>query len=415
MTTPEILSIDEQIALLMQGADYGDEGTKANMATELRERLQASHQTGRPLRVYLGVDPTSADLHLGHSVPLRKLRQFQQLGHQAIFVIGDMTALVGDPSDWDQARPRLTVEQVSQNAHTYAEQAFKILDPDKTELRYNSEWLSNVRFQELIDLAANFTVQQFLARNNFSQRHQRGEPIWLHEFFYALMQGYDSVVLEADVELGATEQLFNLLAGRKLQEVFGQRPQVAITLPILGGTDGQERMSKSAGNYIGITEPAEAMYGKVMSIPDQAMPNYYTLVTRFGPDELGRVEQALADGSLHPCDAKMKLASEIVEIFHGAEAAQTAQARFRRVFQQGQTPRDRPILVLFEATNVVDALSLGGLIRSKSQGRRLIQGGGVRLDGEKVSDINLIIDPPAKGRTLQVGKRRWLRLRGAGE
>lgn len=410
MTAPDKLSIDDQVAWLMQGSDYGDEITQTHMAAELRERLLESHQTGRPLRVYLGVDPTSADLHLGHSVPLRKLHQFQQLGHQAIFVIGTFTALVGDPSDRDQARPRQTEAQIKENARTYAEQAFRILDPDETEIRYNADWLSKLSFKDVIELASYFTIQQFLARENFSKRLDRGEAVWLHEVFYALMQGYDSVVLESDVELGATEQLFNLLAGRKLQEAFGQRAQIAITLPILVGTDGHERMSKSTGNYIGITEPPEVMYGKVMSIPDEAMLDYYRLVTRFNPAEIAQVERALADGSLHPRDAKMKLAFEIVESFQGSEAAQAAQAHFRRVFQQGKIPTDIPAFRLARPTNVIDLLSAARMVRSKSEGRRLIQGGGVRLDGERVDSIGLTIDPPTEARILQVGKRKWLRL-----
>jgi len=262
------LSIDDQLAILMRGVEMGDEQLKDAMQEELRERLLESEASGTPLRVYCGYDPTSPDLHLGHTVTMRKLRQFQELGHQVIFVIGSFTALVGDPSDKDKARPRLSREQVMANAKTYTDQAFRILDRERTEVRYNHEWLSKLALEQFIEIASNFTVQQFLARDNFAKRYAEGTPIWLHEFFYALLQGYDAVMLEADVQLGATEQLFNLLAGRKLQEAMGLRPQVALTLPILVGTDGHMRMSKSTGNTIGIHEPPEEMYGKVMSIPD---------------------------------------------------------------------------------------------------------------------------------------------------
>lgn len=397
-------SIDEQVALLMHGAEFGDEQIKERMAQELRERLAE----GRPLRVYCGYDPTSPDLHLGHTVTMRKLRLFQELGHQAIFVIGTYTALIGDPSDKDKARPRLTLEQIEENARTYVRQAFKILDPERTEVRYNGEWLSKLTYKEIVELASLFTVQQFLARDNFAKRYKRGDPIWLHEFMYALMQGYDAVALRADVQIGATEQLFNLLAGRRIQEHFGQRPQVCITYPILVGTDGKLRMSKSTGNYIGIDEPPEVMYGKVMSIPDEAMPNYFDLVTRWTPEEIERLKAGLADGSVHPRDAKMKLAWEIVATFHGREAADAAEAHFRRVFQERELPEEMPVWKLSGPVNIVDLIFEAGLARSKSEARRLVQQGGVRLDGERVTDIETVVEP--KEAVLRVGKRRFLRL-----
>ncbi len=398
------LSIDEQVALLMHGADYGDEQTKAHMTQELRQRLAE----GRPLRVYCGYDPTAVDLTLGHTITMRKLQQFQELGHQAIFVIGTFTALIGDPSDRDKARPRPSLEQVEENARTYIQQAFKILDPERTEVRYNGEWLSKLTFQEIINLTANFTVQQFLVRDNFARRHKRGDPIWLHEFLYALMQGYDAVMLRADVQLGGTEQLFNLLAGRKLQESFGQRPQVCITFPILVGTDGKMRMSKSVGNYIGVDEPPEMMYGKVMSLPDEAMPSYFDLVTRWSPAEIASINAALADGSLHPRDAKMQLAWEIVDGFHGAETADAAQEHFRTVFQRRELPEDMPVRELSAPVNVVDLIYGAGMARSKSEARRLVQQGAVRLDGERVTSIETTVEP--REAVLRVGKRRFLRL-----
>ena len=398
-------SIDDQVALLMHGAEFGDEQIKEKMAQELRERIAE----GRPLRVYCGYDPTAPDLHLGHTVTMRKLRLFQDLGHQAIFVIGTYTALIGDPSDRDKARPRLTLEQIEENARTYVEQAFKILDPERTEVRYNGEWLSKLTYKDIVELASLFTVQQFLARENFAKRYRRGDPIWLHEFLYALMQGYDAVMLRADVQIGATDQLFNLLAGRRIQEHFGQRPQVCITYPILVGTDGKLRMSKSRGNYIGIDEPPEVMYGKVMSIPDEAMANYFDLVTRWSPEEIERLKAGLADGSIHPRDAKMKLAWEIVDAFHGREAADAAQEHFRRVFQRRELPEEMPVRELSGPINIVDLIFDAGFARSKSDARRLVQQGAVRLDGERVTDIETTVEP--REGVLQVGKRRFLRLR----
>lgn len=398
------LPIDEQVAPLMHGAEFGDEQIKKRMTEELRQRLAE----GRPLRVYCGYDPTAPDLHLGHTVTMRKLRLFQDLGHQAIFIIGDYTALIGDPSGHDKVRPRPTRQQVQANARTYVQQAFKILDPERTEVRYNGEWLSRLSYEEFIFLAAQVTVQQFLARENFAKRYERGDAIWLHEFLYPLAQGYDAVMLRADVQIGATDQLFNILVGRKIQEAYGQKPQVCITYPILVGTDGKLRMSKSLGNYIGIDEPPEMMYGKVMSIPDEAMPNYFDLVTRWGPEEIARIKAGLADGSIHQRDAKMRLAWEIVDTFHGPEAADAAQEHFRTVFQKRELPPDIPVWKLLEPVNIVDLIHAAGLTRSKSDARRLIQQRGVTLNGETVTSIDWMVEP--REGVLQVGKRHFLRL-----
>ena len=402
--------VDEQLAILMRGVEFGDEQIRQTMERELRERLEESVRTGRPLRVYCGYDPTAADLHLGHTVTMRKLAQFQELGHEAIFLIGDFTALIGDPSDKETARRQQTPEEVAEKAKTYIDQAWKILDPEKTIVRYNSEWLADLTFTDVIKLASHFTVQQFLARDNFAKRYSKGNPIWVHEFLYALMQGYDAVSLRTDVQIGGTDQLFNLLAGRKLMEAFGLRPQVCLTFPILVGTDGFLRMSKSTGNYIGINEPPEQMYGKVMSIPDHAMSNYMNLVTRWTPAEIAQIEADLASGKLHPRDAKMRLAFEIVDIFHGTEAAHRAEEHFRTVFQKRELPPEMPEFVLTEPLNVVDLLHAAGLVRSKSEGRRLVQQGGVRLDGEKVRDITTMVAVEDKARVLQVGKRKFVRL-----
>ncbi len=403
------LTIDEQVAILMRGAEFGDEQIKEHMREELRERLIESKKTGRPLRVYCGYDPTAPDIHLGHTVTMRKLHQFQELGHQAIFLIGTFTSLIGDPSDQDKARPRRTPEEVAENARTYVKQTHRILDPEKTEVLYNADWLAKLTFEDIIGLAANFTVQQFLARDNFSKRHKNGDPIWLHEFFYALMQGYDAVAVKTDVQLGATEQLFNLLAGRKLQESLGQNPQVCLTFPILVGTDGNLRMSKSTGNYIGVDETPEDKYGKTMSIPDSAMRNWFELVTRWTPEQIDELLEMVERGELHPMEAKKKLAWEIVSIFDGDEAADKAAAHFARVHQQRQLPEEMPTLTLAGPTNVVDIIHGAGMAPSKSQARRLVQQGAVKLDGERVTGIETEITVEGE-KVLQVGKRRFLRL-----
>ena len=397
-------SVEEQLEILMQGVDMGDAKLQDRMAFELKERLGE----GRSLRVYCGYDPTAPDIHLGHTVTMRKLRQFQVLGHHVTFLIGNFTGLIGDPSDKDSLRTQQTPDQVAENARTYADQAFKILDRERTSVRHNAEWLSKLTFEEVIRLASNFTVQQFLSRDNFRKRWDNGDPVWMHEFFYSLMQGYDAVMLETDVQLGGTEQLFSLMAGRKLQEAFGQKPQVCITVPILVGTDGHMRMSKSTGNYIGVDEVPEEQYGKSMSLPDEAMANYFDLVTRWSPDEIAKLKKKLKDG-LHPMEAKHRLAREIVEIFHGVKAADEAAAHFERVHQRRDIPDDMPSYALAGPMPLLDLLTVAGLAPSKSEGRRLIQQGGVQLDGERIEDVNAVIEP-GSGDVLKVGKRRFLRL-----
>jgi tyrosyl-tRNA synthetase len=330
-----MLSVDEQLQLLMRGVVYGDEGVARAMESELRKRLAE----GRPLRVYLGIDPTAPDLTLGHTVPMRKLRQFQQLGHEAVLLIGGYTALVGDPSDKESTRPMLTLEEIEANGRTYAEQAFKILDRERTIVRNNAEWLSKLTFQELIKIASHFTVGQFLQRDNFAKRRERGDPIYVHEFFYAFMQAYDAVALETDVQIGATEQLFNLMAGRTLQRDYGQRPQIAICMPILVGTDGHLRMSKSQGNYIALNDPPEDMYGKVMSLPDDVMIDYFTLVTDVPSEEIEEIRRQLAERAVNPMDVKKRLAREIVGELQGAEAAHQAEEHFRVGHQERGVPR----------------------------------------------------------------------------
>lgn len=413
----ERMSLDEQVRYLMQGCQYGPEGDpdaeqlRQRMEAELRERLAESMRTRRPLRVYLGVDPRTSDLHLGHTVPMRKLRQFQELGHTAIFLIGSFTSLVGDPSDKEKARQLMDMETVLANARTYTEQAFKILDPEKTVIEYNHKWLSELTFKDLIHLASHFTVQQFLARENFRKRYDRGDAIFLHEFFYPLMQGYDAVALHTDVQIGGTDQIFNIVvAGRKLQEAFGQKPQVAIIVPILPGTDGVVKMSKSLGNHIPIQAPPEDMYGKIMSLPDHVMITYFKLVTRYKPDQIAQIERDLTEGRRHPRDVKMELAREIVSIFHGEEAAQRAEAHFVRVFQQREMPEEMPEYRVSSPTRLVDIIADAGLTRSKSEARRLMQQGGVRLDGQQVTDIEAVFTPDGSPHVLRVGKRKFVRL-----
>ena len=402
--------IDEQVAILLRGVDFGDEQIKQAMEMELRERLQEAQDEGRPLRVYCGYDPRTTDLHLGHTITMRKLRQFQDLGHDVTFLIGTGTSLVGDPSDKDSVRAQLTLEEAEANARTYAEQAFKILDREKTRIRFNSEWLLNLKLADLIRMASNFTVQQFIARENFRLRWDKGDPIYLHETFYALMQGYDAVAMETDVQVGGTDQLFNILvAGRKLQQAFGQRPQIAIIMGILPGTDGVVRMSKSLGNHIPILAEPEEMYGKIMSIPDHAMRSYFDLLSSFEPAQIADIEKRIAAGSLHPMEAKMMLARDIVTIYHDAEAAARAEAHFKQVFQKRELPEEIPTHKLTAPQNIVDLLVEVGLAPSKSQARRLIAQGGVRLDGNIVDSIEKTVMPD-KEAILQVGKRRFVRL-----
>lgn len=402
------MTIDDQVQLLMQGTEYGDEELKQAMATELRQRLVEAKAEGRSLRVYCGFDPRTSDLHLGHMVPMRKLRQFQELGHEVTFLVGNYTSLIGDPSDKDKLRPILTPEQVEENARTYAEQAYKILDKQKTLIRYNATWLSQLTFAELIKLASNFTLQQFLTRENFRLRWDKGDPIYLHETFYSIMQGYDAYALRTDVQVGGTDQLFNIVtAARKVMSYLDEKPNIAIILGILPGTDGEVKMSKSLGNHIPLLSTPEDMYGKVMSVPDKAMGLYFRLVTRWTPPEIEEIESGMASGQLHPRDIKMKLAHEIVSIFQSEQAAERAQEAFVRVFQRGNLPTDMPEFSLQDGQTVLDVLVEGNLVSSKSDGRRMIDQQGVRLDGEVLTDPNQPLTQPG---VLQVGKRKYLRL-----
>ena len=401
------MDIKEQVAVLMQGTEYGDEKIKEAMAQELHDRLLQAKKEGRPLRIYCGYDPTKADLHLGHTVTMRKLRQFQDLGHDVTFLIGDYTALIGDPSDKDVTRPILTSKEIQENAKTYADQAFRILDKEKTTIRYNSEWLSKLNFAEIIRLAQNFTVQQFLSREKFKLRWEKSDPIYLHETLYAVMQGYDAYSLKADVQVGGTDQFFNIVtAARKVMNSLGSQPNIAICLGILPGTDGSEKMSKSMGNHVPINTDPKDLYGKMMSIPDRSMPVYSRLVTRWSPEKILEIEKNISSGELHPKDAKMKLAFEVTSAFYGDVEAEDAEKDFIVKFQKKSIPDEIPEFSLPKKPICLDVLVDSGLVASRSQGRRMIEQKAVKLDGETIMDWDCALVPGV----LQVGKRKFIRL-----
>ena len=373
-----------------------------------QEDLEARLQLDRPLRIKVGFDPTAPDLHLGHTVLINKMRQFQDLGHEVTFLIGDFTGLIGDPTGKNVTRKPMTTEEVKANAETYATQVFKILDEEKTRIRFNSEWLHALGSEGMIRLAARYTVARMLERDDFEKRYRSGQPIAVHEFLYPLAQGYDSVALEADVEMGGTDQKFNLLVGRHLQQQYGQPPQIVMTVPLLEGTDGVQKMSKSLGNYIGIVEPPDEMFGKLMSISDELMWRYFDLLSFRGNEDLAALRQSVADGR-NPRDVKFLLCEEIISRFHGARAAQQAQETFIARFREGAMPEDMPEKTLDtdgEGIGIAAALSGCGLTSSNSEAFRMIQQGGVRIDGEKVSDRGLVLPAGFSG-ILQVGKRKF--------
>ena len=406
-------TIEEQVEVLMSGAAYGDPAIRDNMAKDLRERLLECQAEGRPLRVYCGYDPRTSDLHLGHTITMRKLRQFQDFGHDVTFLIGTFTSLIGDPSDKDSARDQLTMQNVEDNARTYAEQAFKILDRDLTRVRRNDEWLATLDFADIIRLASHFTVQQFLVRENFAKRIDEGKAIFLHEFFYALMQAYDAVAQEADVQVGGQDQLFNILvAGRKLQTGLGQKPQIALIMgESLPGTDGDVKMSKSLGNHIPLLSEPWDMYGKVMSLPDKAMGIYHKLILGWTPAQVEDLERKLRSGALHPNETKMNLASEIVSIFHGSADAEAAQSRWNEVFRGGSgIPEDIDEAVVPATEEIRDILVRLQMVGSRGEARRLIQQNGVRLNEEKVDSLQAVVSPEMLPAILQVGKRQFVRL-----
>ncbi len=383
---------------------------------ELRHKISKSVVSGNPLIIKLGLDPTAPDIHVGHTVVLQKLRQFQLLGHRIKLLIGDFTGRIGDPTGKSETRKQLSQEDVERNATTYKQQIGKILDLQKTEIVYNSTWLAPMTFADVITLSAKYTVARMIEREDFSKRFGSGLPISVHEFFYPLMQGYDSVALDADVELGGTDQKFNLLMGRTLQKEYGKEPQVAIMMPLLEGLDGKQKMSKSLGNYIGIHEPPKEIYGKAMSVPDELMIKYFELVTDFSDEELHTLKHGISNGEMHPRDAKMKLAFALVRMFCGEKAAQEAEQHFVTVFQQGSLPNE-----IEEYTIPSDQLEQGkirigkllvlsGLQSSGAEAKRSLQGGGVKVNEQKVTDTNLSIEIH-NGDIVQVGKRKFVRLK----
>jgi tyrosyl-tRNA synthetase len=400
--------VPRQLEVLLSGA------AEVIPVEELEERLG----TRRPLRVKLGIDPSRPDLHLGHAVVLRKLRQFQDLGHTAVLIIGDFTGLVGDPTGQSETRPMLTAEEMELNARTYLDQAGKVLDMAAAEVRRNNEWLAELTFADVIGLAEDLTVARLLERDDFSERYRAGKPISLVEFLYPLMQGYDSVAVLADVEMGGTDQTFNLLVGRDIQRAHEQDPQVVFTMPLLTGTDGVKKMSKSFGNHVGLTDPPDEQFGKVMSIPDELIGSWLRLCTLVEPSDVDAVERGLADGSLHPAEQKRRLAREIVALYHGEEAARSAEERFDRVHREREIPEDvEEVQIPADAMRdgkvwLPRLLAVTGLATSNADARRLIEQGGVRLDGEAIQDPDAEFSPQdLAGRVLQVGRRRFVRLR----
>jgi len=399
----------EQLKILLSGTE------EVLPLDEFEFKLKRSIEKNKPLVVKYGVDPTSPDLHIGHAIPLRKLRQFQELGHKVILLVGDFTARIGDPSQKSVTRPQLSEKEVRLNAKTYTKQAFKILDEKSTIIDHNSRWFGKMNFEEILKISANFTIARLLERDDFYKRYQENIPIGLHEFFYPVMQGYDSVMLKADVELGGTDQKFNMLTGRNLQKTYGQEPQAIITLPILEGTDGVQKMSKSLGNHVGVTDSPKDMFGKIMSIPDEIMIKYFRLATSLSEKEIEVIEEGLKGGSLHPAKIKRRLAEEIVSQYHGKKAAEDAKEEFDIIFKEKSLPSDIPEAVLlpelFKDNRIwiVKLLTHVGLAETNGEARRLIKQGGVKLNAEiiKSADIDVEIK---NGDILQVGKRRFAKL-----
>ncbi|NND60046.1 MAG: tyrosine--tRNA ligase [Gammaproteobacteria bacterium] len=394
-------AVDKQLQEIRRGAD------EILVESELREKLKR----GQPLRIKAGFDPTAPDLHLGHTVLINKLRQFQQLGHEVIFLIGDFTGMIGDPSGKSATRPPLTREQVIENARTYERQIFKILDPERTRIEFNSTWMGEMRAAGLIELAAKHTVARMLERDDFAKRYKSEQPIAIHEFLYPLVQGYDSVALHADVELGGTDQKFNLLVGRQLQQSYGQTPQIVLTMPLLEGLDGVQKMSKSLGNYIGIDEPADEMFGKLMSISDELMWRYFELLSFETADTIQGLHDQVANGA-NPRDIKFGLAVEIVDRFHGEGAGAKAQQAFVDRFRRNEAPEDMPEVTLSSdetgELGIARVLSGAGLTASNSEAFRMLGQGAVRIDGERTEDRQLSLDPGVY--VVQVGKRRFARV-----
>ena len=400
------MTIDEQIEILKKGT------VDLIREDDLRKKLERSAKTGKPLRVKLGLDPTAPDIHVGHTVVIRKLKAFQDLGHTVIFLIGDFTGMIGDPSGKNVTRPPLSREEVDANAETYKRQMFKLLDPDKTELRFNGEWMDKFNAAGFIKLCAKTTVKQILERDDFTKRMNEEKPISLHELLYPLVQGYDSVALNADIELGGTDQKFNLLMGRNLQREYEQEPQVIITTPLLEGLDGINKMSKSLNNYIGIDEPPNEMFGKVMSISDDLMWRYYDLLTDLSPSEIANLRSEISNGK-NPRDAKVDLAKLVIADFHSQAEATKAEEDFVRRFVQKEVPDEiEEKRIAAGAYNLAQLIADTGLAASKGEARRLVDQGGVKIDGEKATAANAEVEVTGDGILVQVGKRKFLKITG---
>lgn len=396
-------SLNEQMDLIKRGV------AEITPEDDLIRKIENSIRNKKPLKVKLGCDPSRPDLHLGHSVVLRKLRQFQDLGHEAILIIGDFTGMIGDPSGRNKTRPSLTLEETRRNGETYFQQATKILSTRNIKILYNSEWLEKMNFSDVIRLASKYTVARMLERDDFTKRYKAGEPISIHEFLYPLAQAMDSVAIQADVELGGTDQKFNLLVGREIQKEFGQEPQVAITMPILVGTDGVEKMSKSLGNYIGLTDPPGEIYGKTLSIPDSLIYQYFELTTNVSKSELEEIKAQLENPAINPRDVKRKLARTLVSMYYSKEEAEKAEKEFDKIFVTKEIPEDIEEFKLEFQTNVVNLLVQAKLVSSKSEARRLVQQGGVDVDGEKITDPNFLL-PEKEQIVIKVGKRKFLKV-----
>lgn len=400
------MSIEKEIEIIKRGAvDLVSED-------ELREKLKKSHSEKRPLRVKLGLDPTAPDLHLGHTVVLQKLKQFQDSGHTAIFLIGDFTGMIGDPTGRIETRPAISKEELLENAETYKKQVFKILDPEKTEIRYNSEWFEAMNAADMIRLCAQYTMARMMEREDFRNRYQNNLSISIHEFLYPLVQGYDSVALVADVELGGHDQIFNLLVGRDIQRVYGQESQVVVTVPLLEGTDGVNKMSKTYGNYVGIDEPPDVIFGKLMSISDELMLKYYELLSDISIDELKRLKEGIKNGTIHPRDAKINFAKEIITRFHSGEAAKRAHENFERMFRDKEVPEDIEVMRLKK--DAVEKwlpkfLNNIGMVSSTSEGKRMIQQGGVYINGSKATNEEISFEG-ASELIIRVGKRKYKKI-----
>lgn len=403
------MDIIEEVRIIKRGTE------EIISEEELIKKIEKSRKEKRPLRVKQGFDPNAPDIHLGHTVGLRKMRQFQDLGHDIYFLIGDFTGMIGDPSGKSVTRKQLTEEEVKKNAETYKKQVFKVLNPEKTKVVFNSHWLGKLSFSEVLKVCSKYTVARMLERDDFSNRYKEGKPIGIHEFMYPLMQGYDSVAMQADIELGGTDQKFNLLVGRDIQREYNQEPQVIITLPLLEGTDGVEKMSKSLNNYIGINESPQEMYGKVMSVPDNLMIRYFELVTDVPLNEIGEIKTGLENNNLHPRDVKKRLAREIVTLYHGQSAAITAEEEFEKVFKDKLFPEEIKELILkkgdLKEGNIwlIKLIVLSGVVDSKSEARRLVEQGGVRINGEKISDPNFDFTVK-EGTILKIGKLNFVKL-----